>query len=85
MSRDEGLSHADSPTNLLWRLQNEQNPISRQAPKKEEPEQASFTEITIDVAGEDSRFGTLSGGLGAPVAPAGAGAAGRPPPVTRQT
>ncbi len=85
VSRDEGLSHADSPTNLLWRLQNEQNPISRQAPKKEEPEQASFTEITIDVAGEDSRFGTLSGGLGAPVAPAGAGAAGRPPPVTRQT
>ena len=79
VSRDEGLSHADSPTNLLWRLDNEQNPTSRQAPKKEEPEQASFTEITIDVAGEDSRFGTLSGGLGAPVAPAGAGAGRRSP------
>jgi twitching motility protein PilU len=48
VSRDEGLAHADSPTNLLWRLQNDQA-RSRAAPKKEEPEAATFTEITLDV------------------------------------
>ncbi len=53
VSRDEGLAYADSPTNLLWRLQNEQAPVSRIAPKKDEPEQASFTEITIDVRQEE--------------------------------
>ncbi|MBU6259361.1 MAG: PilT/PilU family type 4a pilus ATPase [Burkholderiales bacterium] len=55
ISRDEGLAHADSPTNLLWRLQNDQAPLSRIAPKKEESETASFTELTIDVRPEDSR------------------------------
>ncbi len=55
ISRDEGLSHADSPTNLLWRLQNEQSPVSRVTPKKEEPETATFTEISIDVRPDDSR------------------------------
>ncbi len=53
VSRDEGLSYADSPTNLLWRLQNEQAPASRAAPKKEENEAATFTEVTIDVRPED--------------------------------
>jgi len=38
ITREEGLIHADSPTNLLWRLQNETAPVSRVAPKKEEPE-----------------------------------------------
>jgi twitching motility protein PilU len=57
VSRDEGLAHADSPTNLLWRLQNEQGPVSRVAPKKEEQDTASFTEITLDVHAEDSRAG----------------------------
>ncbi len=55
ISRDEGLSHADSPTNLLWRLQNEQSPVSRVAPKKEEPEAATFTEISIEVRPDDTR------------------------------
>jgi twitching motility protein PilU len=55
VSRDEGLAYADSPTNLLWRLQNEQVPVSRVAPRKDEPEQASFTEITIDVRQDESR------------------------------
>ncbi len=58
VSRDEGLAHADSPTNLLWRLQNDQNPISRIAPKKEEPEAATFTEITIEVRADDPRPGS---------------------------
>ncbi|MCC7101052.1 MAG: PilT/PilU family type 4a pilus ATPase, partial [Rubrivivax sp.] len=29
ITRDEGMAHADSPTNLLWRLQNELAPASR--------------------------------------------------------
>jgi twitching motility protein PilU len=60
ISRDEGLAHADSPTNLLWRLQNDQSPVSRAAPKKEETESATFTEITIDVVPEDTRSGSLN-------------------------
>jgi len=59
ITRDEGMAHADSPTNLLWRLQNELTPVSRVTPKKEEPDQASFTEITLEVRPDD----------GAPVAP----------------
>jgi len=58
VSRDEGMAHADSPTNLLWRLQNEQAPVSRVTPArggKDEPETATFTEITIDVRGDDAR------------------------------
>ncbi|PTT90250.1 type IV pili twitching motility protein PilT [Pelomonas sp. HMWF004] len=52
ISREEGLAFADSPTNLLWRLQND-SPGQRlaTAPKKEEKagDDASFTEITLDV------------------------------------
>ena len=57
VSRDEGLAHADSPTNLLWRLQNDHAPISRIAAKKDEPEAATFTEISIDVRPDDLRPG----------------------------
>jgi twitching motility protein PilU len=55
VSRDEGLAHADSPTNLLWRLQNDQTPTSRVTPKKEESETATFTEITLDVRADEPR------------------------------
>ncbi|MBV8122946.1 MAG: PilT/PilU family type 4a pilus ATPase [Pelomonas sp.] len=54
ISREEGLAFADSPTNLLWRLQNDNSAISR-APAKEEDapaDTASFTEITLDVRGD---------------------------------
>ena len=57
VSRDEGLAHADSPTNLLWRLQNEQGPVSRVSPKKEEHDAAAFTEITLEVRPDDARPG----------------------------
>ncbi|KQW43835.1 type IV pili twitching motility protein PilT [Pelomonas sp. Root662] len=54
ITREEGLAFADSPTNLLWRLQNEA-PGSRltNAPRKEEKagDEPSFTEITLDVRG----------------------------------
>ncbi|MFO1329327.1 MAG: PilT/PilU family type 4a pilus ATPase [Rubrivivax sp.] len=55
ITRDEGMAHADSPTNLLWRLQNELQPVSRITPKKEEPDTASFTEITLDVRPDDGK------------------------------
>jgi twitching motility protein PilU len=55
ITRDEGLAFADSPTNLMWRLQNDMTPVSRLgAQKKEEPDdQPSFTEITLDVRPEE--------------------------------
>lgn len=56
VSRDEGLSYADSPTNLLWRLQNDQAPISRAAAKKEESDVAVYTDMTMDVRPEDTRL-----------------------------
>ncbi|MBL8305209.1 MAG: PilT/PilU family type 4a pilus ATPase [Rubrivivax sp.] len=61
VSRDEGLSHADSPTNLLWRLQNEQAPTSRAAAKKEEGDSATYTEFNIEVRAEDTARGAAPG------------------------
>ena len=58
VSRDEGLAYADSPTNLLWRLQNDQAPMSRIAAKKEEADAATFTELSIDVRPDDVRGST---------------------------
>ena len=49
ISRDEGLAHADSVTNLLWRLQNDSTPVSRLGPKREEADQPVFTDFTVDV------------------------------------
>ena len=50
VDRKEGLANADSPTNLMWRLQND---FSARAKPEEEPEEPddepSFTEITLDV------------------------------------
>jgi twitching motility protein PilU len=49
VSRDEGLAHADSPTNLLWRMQNDMTPQTRLLPKVEEVDEgATFTEIMLD-------------------------------------
>jgi twitching motility protein PilU len=50
ITRDEGLAHADSPTNLMWRLENEAPAASRVQAKADEVEdQAVFTEFIIDV------------------------------------
>ena len=50
VTRDEGISHADSPTNLLWRLQNDMVSSKRQQEEEKEAEPGpSFTEITLDV------------------------------------
>jgi twitching motility protein PilU len=55
ITRDEGIAFADSPTNLVWRLQNDMTPQSRVPPKKEDADPASFTEITLDVIPEGAR------------------------------
>ncbi len=53
VSRNEGLAHADSPNNLLWRLQNDFNAVkSNESAKPSEEDQsdhATFTEFTLDV------------------------------------
>ena len=57
ITRDEGLAYADSPTNLMWRLQNDMEPVSRLQPKKDESndDQPTFTEIQLDVHTDDGR------------------------------
>ena len=54
VTRDEGLSHADSPTNLMWRLQNDAAGRSKLPPKPahahEDESGPSFTEITLDIS-----------------------------------
>ncbi|TDS78141.1 PilT/PilU family type 4a pilus ATPase [Comamonas sp. JUb58] len=54
ISREEGLANSDSPTNLMWRLQNDfqmaANAAKAQvAAKPELDDAASFTEIVLDV------------------------------------
>jgi twitching motility protein PilU len=59
VSRDEGMAHADSPTNLLWRLHNDMNPVSKATPVKEESDGPTFTDITLDVMPPDTRAAAL--------------------------
>ncbi|OYU99575.1 MAG: type IV pili twitching motility protein PilT [Burkholderiales bacterium PBB5] len=49
VSRDEGLSHADSATNLVWRLQNDLSVASRAPAKREESDAATYTDFVVDV------------------------------------
>jgi twitching motility protein PilU len=50
VDRKEGLANADSPTNLMWRMQNDfTQKTQSSAIIEEEDEGASFTEITLDV------------------------------------
>ena len=49
VSRDEGLAYADSPTNLMWRMQNDMTTTSRVPVKKEESDQAVFSEYSVDI------------------------------------
>jgi len=62
ITRDEGLAYADSPTNLMWRLANDMEPVSRTPPKKEDPDadQPTFTEITLDVPADEGRSSGFS-------------------------
>jgi twitching motility protein PilU len=49
VERKEGLANADSPTNLMWRMQNDFTQKAQVVVQPEEEEEASFTEITLDV------------------------------------
>jgi twitching motility protein PilU len=54
VSKDEGLAYADSPTNLMWRLQNDDATSSvrakKAAPKLDLPnEEPAFTDVILDV------------------------------------
>ena len=54
VARDEALAHADSPTNLLWRLQNDFTPPAPPAPVAEADE-PSFREISLDMGAQLDR------------------------------
>ena len=61
VTRDEGLAYADSPTNLMWRLQNDMAPVSRIAAKpNENDDKAVFTDMTFDVRPERPEQPSLS-------------------------
>ncbi|MCY1383201.1 hypothetical protein D9M69_713040 [compost metagenome] len=53
VSRNEGLAHADSPNNLLWRLQNDFNASKSNLDAKpsddDQSDNATFTEFSLDV------------------------------------
>jgi len=53
VDRKEGLSHADSPTNLQWRLQNDftrgAGALSDADGEDDDDDEPSFTELTLDV------------------------------------
>lgn len=49
ISRDEGLTHADSPTNLLWRLQNTSTEKKKDTAISSHADEPSFSEITLDL------------------------------------
>jgi twitching motility protein PilU len=50
VDRKEGLANSDSPTNLMWRLQNDFNAKAKAFERFEDPDdEPSFTEITLDV------------------------------------
>jgi twitching motility protein PilU len=49
VDRKEGLANADSPTNLMWRMQNDFQKAAKPVEAAPEEEGASFTEISLDV------------------------------------
>jgi twitching motility protein PilU len=49
IERQEGLSHADSATNLMWRLQNDFTRGAAATAPAAPDDEPSFTEITLDV------------------------------------
>ena len=65
VSREEGLSHADSVTDLMWRLQNA-SAVSRVAPKLAESDAPEYTEFKVDVIPEGFVPRRGAGGAGFP-------------------
>ena len=52
VAKDEAMAYADSPTNLMWRLQNDDTSKTKKVTAKPEPthEEPVFTDIVVDVA-----------------------------------
>jgi len=52
VSKDEAMAYADSPTNLMWRLQNDDTGKTKKVVAKAEPthEEPVFTDIVVEVA-----------------------------------
>jgi twitching motility protein PilU len=63
VTRKEGLTHSDSPTNLMWRLDNDFAIKAKSAELDEDDadDQPLFTEITLDIK-QPSKFGTTAFG-----------------------
>ena len=63
VTRKEGLLHSDSPTNLMWRLENDFAVKAKaDGDVYDDPDdQPSFTEITLDIK-QSSKFGTTGFG-----------------------
>jgi len=50
VDRKEGLANSDSPTNLMWRMENDFASARKVSKPEEDPDdEPSFTEITLDV------------------------------------
>ncbi|MDP2067071.1 MAG: PilT/PilU family type 4a pilus ATPase [Burkholderiaceae bacterium] len=61
VDRKEGLAYADSPTNLMWRLQNDFTKAAKAEAQDTQSDEPSFTEITLDVH-QGSKFGSTGFG-----------------------
>ena len=62
VTRKEGLLHSDSPTNLMWRLENDFAVKAKaEDPYDDQDDQPSFTDITLDIK-QNSKFGTTGFG-----------------------
>ena len=50
VERKEGLANSDSPTNLMWRMQNDFTARAQpQEQAEDQDDEPSFTDITLDV------------------------------------
>jgi twitching motility protein PilU len=49
VDRKEGLANSDSPTNLMWRMQNDFSKPTAPQTQDDPDDEPSFTEITLDV------------------------------------
>ncbi|HEY0201907.1 MAG TPA: type IV pilus twitching motility protein PilT, partial [Burkholderiaceae bacterium] len=57
VSREEAMAYADSPTNLIWRLQNDFKQTAntlKPAEEEDTSDEAAFTEIVLDVQPNDT-------------------------------
>ena len=62
ITRKEGIQFADSPTNLMWRLENDFAAAAKAKEPEDDPDdEASFTEISLEVR-HDSKYGTTGFG-----------------------